>query len=99
MQRFGALFLAVLSLFIGATAARADHIVTVSEYSKRRISECLRVRPEKVSVIYNGVGSEFHIGEPQRVRNAVAELDQTSAFPDLGSGLVDLEHDQSATKV
>lgn len=41
-------------------AARADHIFTVSEYSKQRIIEYLRVAPAKVTVVHNGVAPEFH---------------------------------------
>jgi glycosyltransferase involved in cell wall biosynthesis len=38
------------------TALRADHIFTVSEYSKRQITEHLRVDASKVSVVYNAIG-------------------------------------------
>ncbi len=41
-------------------AARADHIFTVSEYSKQRIIEYLRVTPAKVIVVHNGVAPGFH---------------------------------------
>jgi glycosyltransferase involved in cell wall biosynthesis len=37
----------------------ADAIITVSNYSKRKIVELLRVPPEKVHVIYGGVGGAF----------------------------------------
>jgi glycosyltransferase involved in cell wall biosynthesis len=40
-------------------AHRADQIITVSEYSKRRIAEHLRVAPQKITTIYNGVAAEF----------------------------------------
>lgn len=41
-------------------AARiADHIITVSEYSKAQIIERLGVPVSKVSAIYNGVNAEF----------------------------------------
>lgn len=38
---------------------RADHLITVSEYSKKRIMEDLRVPASKITVIPNGVGSGF----------------------------------------
>jgi glycosyltransferase involved in cell wall biosynthesis len=50
-------------VMLRSVSARADHIFTVSEYSKGRICECLGVKPEKISVVYNGVGSEFRIAE------------------------------------
>jgi glycosyltransferase involved in cell wall biosynthesis len=40
-------------------ARRAGHVITVSEFSKKQIVERLGIRAERVSVIYNGVGSEF----------------------------------------
>jgi glycosyltransferase involved in cell wall biosynthesis len=40
-------------------AGKADHIFTVSEYSKRQIVEHLDVPAEKVTVTYNGVGPQF----------------------------------------
>ena len=40
---------------------KADHIVTVSEFTKRQIVDRLRVPPEKVTVIYHGVSSHFSL--------------------------------------
>jgi glycosyltransferase involved in cell wall biosynthesis len=40
-----------------ARAARA--VITVSEFSKSRIVELCRVAPEKVHVVYSGVGGQF----------------------------------------
>jgi glycosyltransferase involved in cell wall biosynthesis len=40
-------------------AAHADHIFTVSEYSKRQILEHLGAAADKVSVVYNGVSPQF----------------------------------------
>lgn len=40
-------------------ARKADHIVTISEYSKAQIVERLGVRASKVTVIYCGVDSRF----------------------------------------
>ena len=37
------------------TAWRADKLITVSENSKRDIIRFLKIRPEKITVIYNGV--------------------------------------------
>jgi glycosyltransferase involved in cell wall biosynthesis len=44
---------------LNLVARRADHIVTVSEYSKAQIVEQLGVPPSKVTTIYNGVNSQF----------------------------------------
>jgi len=40
-------------------ARRADHIFTVSEYSKRQIIEHLGVGAERISVVYNGIGAHI----------------------------------------
>lgn len=40
---------------------RADRIIAVSENTKRDICECLMVSPSKISVVYNGIGSEFFV--------------------------------------
>jgi glycosyltransferase involved in cell wall biosynthesis len=41
-------------------AKRADHIFTVSEYSKRRIAELLSIEPSKITVTFSGVGPHIH---------------------------------------
>jgi len=43
----------VLRYFITQSAKKADHIITVSEFSKRQIVEILGVPEEKVTVTYN----------------------------------------------
>ncbi|SDG29569.1 glycosyltransferase family 4 protein [Halorientalis regularis] len=40
-------------------ASRADHIVTVSEFSKRQIATHLPVSSADISVVYNGIGDRF----------------------------------------
>lgn len=51
-------------------AANADHIFTVSEYSKRQIVEHLGVRARKVTVVYNGVSPQFfpELRDESRIR-------------------------------
>jgi glycosyltransferase involved in cell wall biosynthesis len=41
-------------------ARKADHIVTVSNYSKVQIVEALGIPASKITVIHCGVGTEFH---------------------------------------
>ena len=41
-------------------ARKADHIVTVSNYSKAQIVEALGIPASKITVIHCGVGAEFH---------------------------------------
>ncbi len=44
-----------LRFFVTKSAKVADHIITVSEFSKKQIVDVLQVPPEKVTVIYNAV--------------------------------------------
>lgn len=52
-------------------ARKAEHIITVSEYSKARIVERLGVPDSKVTVIYNGVDGDF---QPLAQEEAQASL-------------------------
>jgi glycosyltransferase involved in cell wall biosynthesis len=53
---------------------KAGHIITVSEYSKMQIVERLGVAPERVTVIYNGVGTDFHPGDGVVAREEVSRF-------------------------
>lgn len=44
----------VSKLFMKKTCKDASKIITISEYTKRDIIDCLSVDPEKIEVIYNG---------------------------------------------
>lgn len=61
------------SRFFGAfalrtVARRADHIITVSEYSRAQIAEKLRIPQGKISVAYNGVNDAFRPMELELAR-------------------------------
>lgn len=52
------------------TAKRADHIITVSENSKRDIMKFLKVPEKKLTVVYNGVDqSKFHKMDTEKTQN------------------------------
>ncbi len=38
----------------------ADHIITVSQFSKKEIVAGYKVDPDKISVVYNGVSKKYH---------------------------------------
>jgi glycosyltransferase involved in cell wall biosynthesis len=46
---------------LAIASRKADHIVTVSEFTRRQIVERLGVPPEKVTVIYHGISSHFRV--------------------------------------
>jgi glycosyltransferase involved in cell wall biosynthesis len=56
-------------------ARKANHIVTVSNYSKAEIVGALDVPASKITVIHCGVGAEFHPGyEKDECKSVVAGL-------------------------
>lgn len=46
----------------------ADHLVALGEIERRMLTEGYRVEPEKVSVVYNGIGEEFFTATPDLFR-------------------------------
>lgn len=47
-----------------------DHIIAISEFTKRRLVERLLVPEEKVSVVYNGVDLRFHVRSHDEILHA-----------------------------
>lgn len=61
-------------LLLNAAVRLSDHIITVSEFSKSEIIKYLKVNPEKISVIPNGVNHEqFKIIDDAVIRKNVQE--------------------------
>jgi glycosyltransferase involved in cell wall biosynthesis len=58
--KYGVLRTAYRSLVNFIAAHLADHVLTVSENSKRDIVRLLRIPESKVTVVYPGVSEEFH---------------------------------------
>jgi len=63
-----------------AAAKKADHVITISEYSKSQIVERLKVPPEKVTVIYCSVSDRFSPGVPESVTAARESLGLTAPY-------------------
>jgi glycosyltransferase involved in cell wall biosynthesis len=55
-QRLGNFYRRVV---VPRVARRADLIITVSEFSKREIVDCLRILPGRIRVIYEAIDSRF----------------------------------------
>ena len=58
---------------LNLVARRAEHIVTLSEYSRTQIVERLRVPSNKVTAIYCGVSADFHPMERDAAFGSVSE--------------------------
>jgi len=57
---------------IRRSAKKADHIVTVSEYSKKDLIETYGIRAEKVTVTYEGAGKECVPLDREKAKNEIA---------------------------
>lgn len=58
---------------LNLVARKAEHIVTLSEYSKAQIVEHLGVAPAKVTAIYCGVNGQFRCADRKEAFSAVSE--------------------------
>jgi glycosyltransferase involved in cell wall biosynthesis len=61
-----------LKRLVRESAKRADHIITVSEYSKRDLVQTYGVSPEKVTVTYEGAGENFLPLDREKAREHLA---------------------------
>ena len=57
---------------IRSSAKRADHIITVSEYSKKDLIETYGISEEKITVTYEGAGKEFVPLDREEAKNEIA---------------------------
>jgi glycosyltransferase involved in cell wall biosynthesis len=68
-EAYSSLYVAYQRRILPLIAARAELVITVSEFSRRELIELLGVSPERVRVIPEGVGERFTPGvDPTRVR-------------------------------
>ena len=71
---FSKMFAAWYQWLVPRLARRVRRIITVSEFSKRRIIEVCRVPDEKVEVILSGVGPQFQPQSTEMLQRARKEL-------------------------
>ena len=72
---FSLSFRRVYATLVPALIRRVAKVVTVSEFSRRRILERVAVDPEKVVVIGNGVAEQFRPQDPSAIAAARAALE------------------------
>ena len=71
---FAPQFVALYRHLLPILARRAARVVTVSNFSRDRIAATLGVRPERISVVANGVGSDFRRHTPAEIAATRAAL-------------------------
>jgi glycosyltransferase involved in cell wall biosynthesis len=62
----------ILQVLVRESARRADHIITVSEHSKKDLIRTYGISAEKITVTYEGAGAEFVPWERQKAKDIVA---------------------------
>jgi glycosyltransferase involved in cell wall biosynthesis len=55
-------------------------VITVSQFSKDRIVQLTGVKPERVSVIFNGVDQRFHPADPGTIAKVKADFELDSPY-------------------
>jgi len=71
---FNAQFAAWYQWLLPKLTQRVRHLIAVSEFTKERLVECFGIRPEKITVVWNGVDEQFRprsAGEIAAVREAL----------------------------
>jgi len=59
-------------VLIRRSARRADHIITVSQYSKNDLVNTYDIPPEKITVTYEAIGNEFYPRDNSQARDRIA---------------------------
>lgn len=77
---FSKKYVFMTKLILPLLSVRVRHIITVSEYSKERIVKCLKIRPEKISVIPLGVDSRFIVIKEQEKAAIKKKLNLPNRF-------------------
>lgn len=58
-------------------ASRVSHMIAVSEFTKQRVVDVLGVDPERITVVPNGVDSQFKPATPERISELLTKLGLT----------------------
>jgi len=59
-------------VLIRRSAERADHIITVSDYSRKDISKTYNIDPRKITVTYEGAGDQYFPSDKEKCREQMA---------------------------
>ena len=87
-EKFGKLRMFYRKFAVPLTAIRADHIITVSENSKKDIISFLNIEPGKITVIYNGLSDIFRPQERNTLQKVLNKYQIKNPYF-LGVGTID----------
>jgi glycosyltransferase involved in cell wall biosynthesis len=65
--------LSQMKFLVPRSCRRADHIITVSEYSKRDLVEIYRLDPRRITVTYEGAAENFKPMDTQQAKDLLRE--------------------------
>jgi glycosyltransferase involved in cell wall biosynthesis len=71
---FSAEFARFYRQLLGRLVRRVRHVITVSQFSKRRIVDCFGLPEDRVSVVLNGVNEAFRPHAPEACAAVIREL-------------------------
>lgn len=61
------------NLVLSSAIKKAKHVIAVSEHTKKDIVKIIKIRPEKITVIHEGIGEEFRKIEDEKFTESVKE--------------------------
>ncbi|MDO8529301.1 MAG: glycosyltransferase family 1 protein [bacterium] len=71
-----------LKLLMPRSLKRADKVIAVSEFTKDEIIKYYKINPEKVEVIYNALGDDFHSLTPALSREERGNISEKYNLPE-----------------
>ena len=66
--------------FFSKFARKAQHILTVSNFSKKDIVDTYGISSEKISVVYNGISDEYRVLSTEEIRATRNEFSKNKAY-------------------
>ncbi len=68
------------NLFFKPSIKSADHIITMSEYTKQSIIDYFSISPDKITVIYEGVSEKFRPYQKEEILSVLAQYQIKSPY-------------------
>jgi glycosyltransferase involved in cell wall biosynthesis len=68
------------NIFFKPSIKSADHIITMSEYTKQSIIDCFSISSDKITVIYEGVSEKFRPHQKEEILSVLARYQIKSPY-------------------